>query len=208
MAKIRNGVLTGLVGNLVLTKHKDVQVVKARPQYKAQPTAGQKSQRNKLFVVNEFLKGIKPVIRVGYQDSDKLSPYNECVSDLLKNVIKLDNGNQVLDYPAVKISRGKLTAPEITSVEIETNRITISWNGISSGSASRKNDEAFVLLYPESEKPQFFECIGYRKDGTGSVDVSSAGSSAYHVWMFFSNPRLLASESKKKVSDSVYLGKF
>jgi len=208
MAKIRNGVLTGLVGNLVLTKHKDVQVVKSRPQYKVQPTAGQKSQRNKLFVVNEFLKGIKPVIRTGYQDSDKLSPYNECVSALLKNVIKLDNGDQVIDYPAVKIARGKLIAPEIISVEIKPNVITISWNSISTGSASRKNDEAFVLLYPENGKPQVFECIGYRKDGAGSVDVSSTGNSPYHLWMFFSNPRLVASESKKKVSDSVYLGKF
>lgn len=208
MGKIKKGVISGLVGNLVLANYKGTQVVKQRPTNTKPPTAAQIKQRNKMRVVNAFIKNIKPVIYVGYQESAKLSGYNECVSELLSNALQVDNGIYSINYPEVKISRGLLPAPMIESVEINGNAIAISWNKSIRDGKSRKNDEAFVLVKDEGENSKPFECIGLRTDGEGVVNIPKEMSRPCHVWIFFSNPKMFPYESKKKVSDSVYLGKF
>jgi hypothetical protein len=127
---------------------------------------------------------------------------------LLSNALQVDDGIYSINYPEVKISRGLLPAPVIESMEINGNSIAISWNKSIRDGKTRKNDEAFVLVKDEEENSKPFECIGLRTDGEGVITIPKEISRPCHVWIFFSNPKMFPYESKKKVSDSVYLGKF
>ncbi len=208
MGKIRKGALTGVIGNLAYSSYKGRQVIKSRPKSKAKPSPAQISQRNKLRVVNAFMKSIKKVVSIGYQDSDKLSAYNECVSELLQNALRFENKAYYIDYPQVKISRGFLPAPEIEFVEIDGKSIAISWKTSIKNVNSRKNDEAYVLLHNENGNSIIFDGIGLRTGGSGVVNIPNEISQPCHVWIFFCNPKMHPYESKKKVSDSLYLGMF
>lgn len=208
MGRIRKGNLTGVIGNLAYSSYKGRQVIKIRPKIKAKASPAQINQRNKLGVVNAFMKSIKKVVAVGFQDSDKLSAYNECVSELLKNSLKFENKVHRIDYPLVKISRGLLPVPEIESVEIDGKSISISWNTSTKDVNSRKNDELYVLVHEENGVSVIFDGIGLRTGGSGVVNVPAEISQPYHVWLFFCNPKMHPYESKKKVSDSLYLGMF
>lgn len=208
MGKMKNGDITGLVGEVVLSKWKGRKVVKKKPIIKAAPSTNQIRQRNKLNVANEFLKDIKTLTAVGFQDSDKISSYNECVSEMLRNVVKLENGDLILNYSQIKISRGTMPKPVIESVEILPDSIKLTWRKDIRVSGSRKNDEAVVLVFPETGKPVIYDCIGLRSEGTGTIQIPDSLNKPYHVWIFFSNPRMFPYESKQKVSDSIYLGEF
>lgn len=211
MARLRKGILTGIIGPLAYSNYKGKQVVKTRPdkdKKKKEPTAAQFAQRNKMRAINAFVKPLKPVIAIGFQASDKLSAYNECVSELLSIVKISDTAVPVIDYPQVKFSRGTLPAPEIIAMDVNPGSITITWNKSTSNRASRKNDEAVVVLHSEAGDSKIFDCIGLRADGSGSVEIPENISLPYHAWIFFSNPKMFPYASKKKVSDTVYLGGF
>ncbi len=211
MARLRKGILTGIIGPLAYSNYKGKQVVKMRPNQdkeKKEPTTAQFVQRNKMRAVNAFVKPLKPVIAIGFQDSDKLSAYNECVSELLSIVTMKDEVVPVIDYAQVKFSRGTLPAPEIVAMDVNPGSIIITWNKSTSNHATRKNDEAVVVLRSEAGASKIFDCIGFRADGSGSVEIPANIEAPYHAWIFFSNPKMYPYASKKKVSDTVYLGGF
>lgn len=212
MAKFKNGILTGIIGALSFANYKGKQVVKKRPgkgsKRKRKSTPAQKGQMNKLLAVNKFLTNIKPLISIGYQESDKLSAYNECMSELLLNAVVLENNAYRVDHSKVKISRGSLVAPEVLSVEVNPGAINFTWSTSIKNPNTRKNDEMVALILDSSGEAEIMDCIGLRIDGNGVIEIPEKISKPYHVWLLFSNPRMFPYESRKKISDSVYIGEF
>jgi hypothetical protein len=206
---IRNGDgASGSLGSIIHYYRNGKYCMRAKPAHVENPkTEGQVHHRNKIKLAGRLIRSLKKFINIGYQDTDFDMPMNEIRKHLIQNCFDKTTEGTVLDYSRVKIARGELMKPEETTLTIDAGSAHITWNNDVKGHYSNNDDKVMIALFiDEGDDGQsvLLSNVATRRDGACNIPLP-AHTAPMHIWMFYYNPDLIYTESKKKVSDSAYL---
>lgn len=210
MGKYKKGILgffRGTVGTVVGSVWNGIHYMKSLPDVgDDNPTPAQLNVRAKLSLVTKFMKRLKALINVGYQDFTRgITPMNAATSYHLKNAVTGTSSlNYAIDYSKVIFSVGDL--PEAKTPLIATavaSQLAFSWidDTLPSDSISGTH-RATVLAYSiEKDKFTTFPSAVPRSAETYVLQLPLDWSGdEVHAWIAF------VSINGKEVSNSTYIG--
>jgi hypothetical protein len=207
--------ITGKIGPVVLSKMRNIEVVKAVPTSpkKGSHTADQAKQRAFFKCAKDFLRGVGfDVPKIGYQlrKNAGMSKANAAMQDLMLHVVKGEYPNFSIDYSKVKMSspiqeidacwNGLCTAGEGMTIEVTWEQNPFP------GKTTRSHDCAAIVLYDETWGRNIYREMHSRKEVHRSelkwnyTGFKNLVGHNIHCWMFF------VSGDGKRVSQSEYLG--
>ncbi len=220
MAKVKNGLISGKMGNLIYYVQDGIQysrAVSAKPTKPA--TLNQAQYREKMAITSKFLHKFKRVIKVGWHDpASKRKYYSNAMSYHLHNaIIEIKNEDNTntdkkkknqfqIDLTKVLLSSGNIESPKILSVLKNENQLDITWDTRLGPITNRFTDILAIIAYKKDKIAEPFFSVGTRKTGTASISLPFEMKEKIHVWAFYWNPTESDSEKNTVASDSVYLG--
>ncbi len=213
MAIEKNHSLTGKLGPTVSYILNGQIVVRIIGNYIDPKTTKQLKNREKMRLTSRFIRAMHSTIKIGYQETSIDYPSNEARQFLLKNCFSEVNESIVLEYGNIKIARGEIVPPEetsLTKIDDPSGNSTQQLALITWKKPIKQNSTDMVILAMFSDTGEQgvawpHRNIAHRKDGTVSLPLPKSDQPV-HFWMFFYNDEAANGESRKKISDSVYLG--
>jgi len=214
MAKVlKNGLLSGRVGNLVYFVINGKQYVRTWAKPSDPGTPAQRRQRAKMRTCAKFFSPLKNVIRIGYQGGSKdLEQFNECTRYHMENAMEdvTESGSTDFTFRVipqkVKLSRGHIPWPEVISCERTGRELSLTWDPDLGIQSNQRNDSLVVVGYIPGKKPFVDFHSGTRAAGAATVILPNDFSSPAYVWGFYLSVSRSSRGDKWNVSDSVYLG--
>lgn len=218
MARVANSSLAGLNGNMgdmVYYQINGVTYARRKPQKRsnAQKKRMKKSPLNErsqgmFSMVQAYLKGLTFVIRFGFQGEVKGAKhgYHACVSYTRLNCFALNDRNYQIDPALFKISRGTLMGAEEAKAKRTEEGILFTWKDNTGTSSAQAWDEAFLVIHNPTQKASVWQELGSHRNKSEHLLKHSFGtpSGDWHAYLAFSQENHRT--SKRKLSDSVYLG--
>jgi hypothetical protein len=213
MATIKNGLLSGKLGNKVYYIRNGKSYVRIYVRGTPSNTYQQLLQRAKFGTTTRFLAKFRPVIKKGFQGSDFIGhEFTEAMQYHLTNAL-----NQIpqpegkiprfeIDINKVLLSRGTIVKPEVLNCSREGRQITLTWNNNLGEITNRYHDVIVMVAYAEGLKPVANFNVGTRQEGAGIMTLPPEFLKPVHLWVFYHNAQRSNEPSKEYVSDSVYLG--
>lgn len=199
----------GSIGRLVHYTLKGKPIIRIKPAHMTNPrTPAQEAHRMKLKLASRFIKSNKKFIEIGYQGTSLDYPHNEARQFLMKNCFVNTADSVMLDYSKVMISRGEIKKPEDCQMTVADNQLSITWKKPVKGDKTKGTDKAMVTMFMDDGSDGTSELIrGLASRSEGSITIPIPKHEApVQVWMFFYNAEEEVGQSKKNVSDSVWLG--
>lgn len=205
MARIKKadpllGDARGRVGPAVLTKVRDVLVLKTRPainvklRKKKNKGKPKSDQTLKIGVVSPFISKISDYTSIGFDNyKTGKAAFPAAVQYTIKHAVGGKNPDFVIMYPEVVISVGNREVAWSSQISCDnTNRLTITWE-IPETANIREigNDLSYILLYDETlDKPLFYDDVKIRRSALSfSPEMLSTGAgSIIHAYIFFVSP--------------------
>ncbi len=208
--------LSGRHGNIVYFTRNGKTFMKEYHEPKDPKTENQLKSRARFRAAGKFLKQFKNVIRKGYQAPvNYTSSYMEAQKFILDNcLIPVEpptDGNEFqfeIDIPSLKLSRGKITPPDIRKIERIENELSLEWDKSLGPPPNRHFDSLNIVAYVEGQKVVWLSDIGARQNGEGKGYLPQGINEIVHLWTFFSNEQKSMKSSQENISDSIYLGVF
>ncbi len=206
MGKITKGILggfSGKVGNVVGASWNGIDYIRSLPTTVRNPrTPGQVNQRNKFSTVISFLSQITPLIRVGFSNyANKQTAFNAAMSYNVLNAMTGEGSEVKMDYPKVLVSRGNLFASPRGDVKIVDNKVNMSWDSLTSGSASDDDKALLVIFNSVTGESKYMLDACARSEGSYTIEYPATweGDDVETYVGFVSEDGV--------VSNSLYLGK-
>ncbi|WP_285009550.1 DUF6266 family protein [Pedobacter faecalis] len=208
VAKYRNGIngsFHGKVGTVVGVSWRGVDYFRSLPgKSNQQPTEKQLRQRKLLSDVSSWLRSIREVITIGYQQfTEGPTPMNMAISNLMKHAIKVDEGVKGIDYTRAVISRGELLSSWFaTPAAAGGAALFLSWANYRPSAFNADDDLITVVVYNTAkEKFVTFHEVACRKDREALLQLpGSFTGDAVHLYVLF------VAAAGDAVSTSNYLG--
>ena len=209
MATIPQGItgpFIGKVGPVIGYVSRGKAIMRGRPNLNKSrnPSALQRQQHAKFFLMNKFLGPIIPFLNETKKTVDiDLTGYNKAFSYNVKNAIAGTYPDLIINYNTVLLSRGDL--PNVRSVEIESlshGEITCRWTDNSGTGLAGPGDKAFLAVYcPEASNSWIYGLDQTeRSAGICFFNVTLFSGRTVQIYMGF------VSSDGKEVSDSLYAG--
>lgn len=210
MGKLPNGIFGGLVGTTgALTGYmlNGQNIVKALPHPSNKPRSkGQKTNAQRMTVVNDFCRLLSPLLMVGFRMAAKNTTknfYNIAVSYNKKYATKGEYPNVEMDYPNILISVGNLLPAINPSVELVPEGIKFSWDQADGSDPDRDNDQVSLLAYIPGAEGQRYVRYGVER---------SAGSTILHIKDNMLNKPMetyisFINDDRTQVATSIYTGR-
>jgi hypothetical protein len=208
MGKIGRGILGGVSGkvaNVVGSRWKGIDYIRAKPQSVANPrTLAQVNQRTKFALVLRFLQPNLNFIRVGYKNyAVKKSQFNSAMSYVLNNAITGVSPSFDIDYSLALLTRGNLTGALNPVFDLSTaGQVQFSWDDNSNEGSALATDRVMVVAY----NPTKGESV-YLTEGAARTDMSqtvvipnSYSGDELHMFISFMN------FEETQISNSIYIG--
>jgi hypothetical protein len=208
MGKIGRGILGGVSGkvaNVVGSRWKGIDYIRAKPQSVANPrTLAQVNQRTKFALVLRFLQPNLNFIRVGYKNyAVKKSQFNSAMSYVLNNAITGVSPSFDIDYSLALLTRGNLTGALNPVFDLSTaGQVQFSWDDNSNEGSALATDKVMVVAY----NPTKGESV-YLTEGAARTDMSqtvvipnSYSGDELHMFISFMN------FEETQISNSIYIG--
>lgn len=213
MARISNGPngsVSGTAGSVVFCRWKDIDYVRGKPRIDKhrKPTKNQAKQRTKFSFMQEYLKPIVPLVRLGFmQYARNRTGHNSAMSYNIKEAVKeTENGYQIIPEKFM-FSKGVLPIPKQVHAEQDGDDILFSWEYDIKDDKEHENsyNRTILLLYPENEQRYYpiAQIMGnHRVDKKDRISINgTAKGVVFHAYLaFFSN------DGSNQSSDSIYAG--
>lgn len=205
-----NGPVSGKVGNVVFCKWKGIDYIRSLPRLnkRRKPTASQGKQRSKFSFMQNMLKPVVPLVRLGFMNyAPNRTGHNSAMSYNLREAIIEDEGDYRLNYEKFTFSKGILPAPREVKIVLDQDKVRFTWasDAKDEKELGRNFNRATLLLYPEGERINAWSKPfgNYRYEGYDTVDfVAPSGVGAkFHAYIAF-----FAEDGSNNSSDSVYAG--
>lgn len=214
MAKVlKNGLLSGRVGNLVYFVINGRQYVRAWVKPANPRTPSQLRHRAKMKACAQFLSQFKSVLMIGYQGaSPEVEAYNEAAKYHMAYALEEATSPVPDEYlfrvvpERVKLSRGYIEQPQILSIERTGQEIELAWNPELGPVTNRNTDALAVVAYAPGKRPFTEFHTGTRITGFGILSLPIEFTEPAQLWAFFWNGQRSVEPDRKNVSDSVFLG--
>jgi hypothetical protein len=208
MGKFSKGILgpfSGKIGTVIGATWRGIDYMRSLPK-KSSKAATQLQLNNqfKFKMVQQFLKPMKRLIKVGYQSyKGRLTPMNVATAQLLNDAITGIAPNFSIDFTKVLYSRGDLIGPWNPNVATSiADEITFAWDASPVTPLSKEDDQVSVLVYaPVLQKYVILENAAERSELTFDLQMPAefAGETV-HCYIS------VVSADGKQVSSSVYIG--
>lgn len=206
MARLINGVngpFVGKVGSIIgYTVNGEGFIKGLYKKRTKKPTEGEVLNRKKFAAAQAWLQPVTDFVRVGFKGyNERFQGFVAAKSWLMKNCMKVVDGEIQIDPALVKISSGNLHLPEnIQCILQEPNTFHFSWTPVDERDPHRY-DQAMVMAYRMGFGPYGDLYGSDRATGEAFVPVH-ASPTPYHVYLAF------VATDRSRQSDSVYLGEF
>ncbi|MDM1044451.1 hypothetical protein HX004_13850 [Myroides sp. 1354] len=209
MGKMDNGLTGGFrgkLGTVVGAKMNGQYIVRNAPKKGGRkPTSAQLNHRNKFRLVSKFLRPINKVIKRFFDpDTEAKSKINIALAYHLKEAVKEMDGEYVIDFEKVVISKGILITIFVDQVILENKEFTITWSSNSVFNTIGATDTLTLVLYQKSTKSTFvFENVVQRSAMEFKFQLpGSFEETGYALWGFMSD------EAGVECSTSLFLGEY
>lgn len=208
MAKLQPGVigtLSGKIDNVIASNWRDIRYLRGLAKTGGkEPTEAQLTQRAKFTLIFDFLSTFASIAEMGfqYQYTGKSTAFNLAMS---ANMAAAGGTapDVTINYPAVTISKGRLTpTPDASVNSTSAGVVTITWPSLDTVSDQELSDHAVVVIYNPAKKIAVYSANGaVRSDLKIDLHVpASFSGDEVHAWLFFS------SDKAKKNSATKYAG--
>ena len=211
MARIKNGILGGIQGNIGNVEgyiRNGVACVRARKRKsKKKRSPAQLRQQQRMKLVNGMLSTMTEFIRLGFTPFTKksnLTANNAAKSYQLLNAVGGEYPEQYMDYSAVLLAQGKMDLPLAPVCTLVANGIEVSWQLDAAANYQNRMAQAMILVYSAELKKSFYTLSGVRRtQGSDFLELPpKVIGKEIQVYLAFT------SEDRTKVSNSSYLGAF
>ncbi|MES2454487.1 MAG: DUF6266 family protein [Bacteroidota bacterium] len=208
MARYKNGIngpVSGKVGSVVASSWKGIDYVKglSDPRGK-QGTPGQVGARQIFATVSSWLRPLKLLINIGFQNcTEGMTPMNVAISLTLREAVKGLGADREIDFSRAVFSRGDLLISLIEGVTaLVAGVLQVMWRDAPASAFCKDTDRAtFVFYNPAKEQFVAFEHVALRADGEVVLQLPAEFSGdLVHCYQFY------VSEQGDAVSSSQYLG--
>ncbi len=203
-----NGPVTGRLGNVVFYQVKGQNRARSLPRVtrrKRKPSPEQAMQRAKFKLMQEWLKPMKRLVRIGFgRYAPPKTGHNVAMSYNMRHAIIENDGEFSVDPEAFRFSAGPLTPPTNVHAYLEENILHFTWDK-PEPHAVLGDARTLLLVYNERNGYGSDEIYGSHADTC--VDqlnfrfISPRPGDTCHAYMAFVNVET------GEVSDSVYAGR-
>jgi len=198
MGKIKNGLLSGKIGNLVFAGNTVRGLQKERTA--SSWSEDQKSQRGRVTAVAKLYRSLRTRVVAPIWKKNKiegLTAYNQFVQS---NIKAFNKRGELADPGKLCLSRGVLENPfEISVVTKGEKGIALKWQSDSLDSQERENDELLAVFFNGKNFSGVTELDSVRSNDSASVVYPEGFSRNDYMYVFF------GSRKRDKFSDSIAL---
>ena len=162
MGTINQGILggfSGKVGPIVGFRWKSKYYIRARAAKVSNPrTPKQQEQRGKFATAFNFLKNIKPFIRIGYKEfTRERSAFNSAMSYMLKRAVTGDGKDVKIDFDRVLVSTGSLMPVFEGTATQDRDKMYFDWQDNSDMGNAESADIAMLLVYNKDKETAVYD---------------------------------------------------
>lgn len=162
MGTINQGILggfSGKVGPIVGFRWKSKYYIRARAAKVSNPrTPKQQEQRGKFATAFNFLKNIKPFVRIGYKEfTRERSAFNSAMSYMLKRAVTGDGKDVKIDFDRVLVSTGSLMPVFEGTATQDRDKMYFDWQDNSGMGNAESADIAMLLVYNKDKETAVYD---------------------------------------------------
>jgi hypothetical protein len=207
MGKVKGGMITGTVHNVVMYGLNGEQIVRGRPARKSKRTLRRRrtekqwKQQARFTMANKMANLMKELLNETFEK--KAGEIGKCqaISYILSSAIKGEYPNYEIDFTNMLVARGralKAAGAEVSS--LAADKLQFSWQDNSGSNFAAADDQAILVAYSEYWEHAWFTMKGGKRSGCGGeLNVSGCSGKKVHVWISFR-------KRNGETADSVYLG--
>lgn len=204
MARIKQNTLNlekGSIGGLVVYQMYGNTYVRAKPSsYKDAKSLLQEINRQKLMLVQVFLRPFKSLLRLSFQYEKGRSAYHAAMSYNMKSAVTGSYPNQEIDLSKVLLSKGDLPLPANIKMEKSDIGITIKWDYLQHPNSDHRDTLIVMSHKKNSCNAEYRQTAAQRSDTTAIFTHLNKDSGMYDIWIAFRK------YDETAISDSHYLG--
>ncbi len=205
MAKINDllGDSEGTLEKLVIYRMKGNIYFRQKPEkYNDRKSPAQLAQRQRLQVVNSFLRPFREIIRLTFASEAKgRSALQAAQSYIMRNAMAGGYPNIHVDKNKALLSRGPLPLPLSVSAETNAEGVLIRWQNGKEAAGKAINDTLIVISLFEGDEVAGFQDTGVKRSAgqfLWKLPNPVKQGAMPDVWIAFRNAEMT------KVSDSLY----
>jgi len=209
MARIKNGLLGGIsgnVGNVEGYVRCGVPMVRAKKRKsKVAPSYKQLFYRKGMSVVNKFINSMTRFVGMGFEGAARGLPQtanNLAKSYQLLNALHGDYPDIKILYPAVRLTEGDIQLPNNPQALAEGNGIRFTWDYDPIENWDDRRAQAMVLIHAEETGKSYTILTGARFSEQTELIQLSPGIKGKQLHAYLS----FVSDDRKSISNSIYLG--
>lgn len=181
-----------------------VRALPDRPKKKRRPTPLQALQRERFKLVQEWLRPVKKLLRIGFRQEDSpRSGHNAAMSYNINNAVVEGNGKFAVDPAAFKFSQGPLPSPGNPTAEQDGDTLRFTWER-PGNPASLGRARTILLAHNPEGNSCYYQLYGaYAYAAADTLELRFFGysdGSRCHAYIAFID------EDTGRVSDSAYAG--
>jgi hypothetical protein len=212
MGKLLNGPqgqVTGLVGNnisYILNGQNVIRIKASKTRKLKNMSLSQKSNCQKLKVINSMFKDILPLLKAGFTSSaqgTRWNYHNLAMSYNKLHALKNEYPRIKLNYSEFRISSGDLPMPLLNTATLTTDGIRIDWSFAPRDTGVHASDQTMILLHFPQRGESFSFIYGQeRQTKTQLIPLPDEyRTSKIEAYLSF------VSADRTRVATSIYLGR-
>ncbi len=192
----------GKLGNLVFFKRHGKSYVRTKPaSYKDRKSPKQLAQRQRLQVVNSFLRNFSVPLKVTFaSEAVGRSALQAAHSFNMRNALAGEYPDIYVDRGRVQLSSGPLPLPEKASLSVQDEGLLIEWNNGEEASGNAKTDTLVVLALTKNADSSDYQFTGVKRSEGKYVWKPAFPVSADElpdVWIAFRNREMTGMSNSK-----------
>ena len=207
MAKFHHGIngpFSGKLGTVVGATWKGIPYMRSLPIRTAKATAGEKANRARFTIAQQWLSPLLDFVRVGFKGyTPTVEGFIAAKSYLMKNAMEGTGAESHVNPILMKVSFGDLSLSDNIALQLSADKksLQFNWDTAIVKEGSHK-DQVMMLAYNIEKRFAYFNTFGaLRYTGTDSLKLINAKKdSTWHIYVAF------VAADRSRQSDSVYLG--
>ena len=209
MARVRqNGMLgsvQGKVGNVVRTRWKDKEVLRAKGVRRSKKLSEtQLNNRSKFGLGSTFVCDMGNLFDITYRQlAIGKTARNAALSNLMQNAITGSSPNYAIDYARVNFSvgNGLNNVADAEASSVLPGMVRFSWTDLSRNDKTKFSDKAMLVAYSTSmERGTYNTAAADRDDLVANLKMAHFRGETVHTWIIF------ISEDQSRISETKYTG--
>ena len=202
-----NGPPSGKFGSVIGSSWRGIYYIKGlQKKSRKAPSPLQIQQQKKFAFAVNFLKPVKQLLDMGFSliNPGGATGYNMAISHTIQNCITGNHPDFEIDHSSVVFcTKGKLSAPEKITKELNGMMLKLKWS-VKSEIYASPNDKVELLIYQPGSGEYQITPDGITR-GNGELEIEldpHYKGDTVHVYMYLTS----SGWEKKKWSNSVYVG--